>query len=72
MTSAQKKLSWPCEKTSGMFQPQSCVSAHPAAKPPAVTKLACIRLTWPVMPVSTTKDKKMTAIARLCAITVWS
>ena len=36
--------------TPGMSTPKSWVSAHPAAKPPAVTKLACMRLTWPPMP----------------------
>ena len=55
-----------------MSTPKSWVSAHPAANPPAVTKLACMRLTWPPMPVTTTNDRKMIAIARLWAMTVWS
>ena len=69
---AQKKFSWPCEAKPGMSTPKSWVSAQPPAKPPAVTKLACMRLTWPLIPVTTTKDRKMIAITRLWAITVWS
>ena len=56
----------------GMSMPQSQVSAHPAAKPPAVTNVAWARLTMPPMPVTTTNDRKIIAITRLCAITVWS
>ncbi len=72
MTAAQKKLIWPCVAIPGMSTPQSRLSAQPAPNPPAVTNVACARLTMPPMPVTTTNDKKMIAAARLCAITVWS
>ena len=71
-TTAQKKLRWPCFAMPGMSIPRSHVSAQPAANPPAVTKLAWARLIMPPNPVTTTNDKKMIAMARLCAITVWS
>ena len=47
------------EAMSGMFTPQSWVSAHPAANPPTVTNEACANETMPPMPVTTTNDRKM-------------
>ena len=72
ITSAQKKLIWPCAAMPGMSMPQSRLSAQPAAKPPAVTNVAWARLTIPPMPVTTTNERKMMPITRLWAITVWS
>ena len=72
MTSAQKKLIWPWSAMPGMSTPQSRLSAHPPANPPAVTNVAWARLTMPPMPVTTTNERKMMPMTRLCAITVWS
>ncbi len=72
IASAHTKLICPCDAMPGMSMPQSRLSAQPAAKPPAVTNVACARLTIPPIPVTTTNDRKMIPITRLCAITVWS
>jgi hypothetical protein len=64
-------LIWPALAISGMSAPQSRLSAQPAPKPPAVTKVAWARLTMPPIPVTTTNDRKMISVARLWAITVW-
>ena len=71
-TSAHTKLIWPCVAMPGMSTPQSRLSAQPAANPPAVANDACMRLTIPPMPVTTTNDRKMIPITSACAITVWS
>ena len=55
-----------------MSMPQFRLRAHPAANPPAVTKVAWARLTMPPMPVTMTNDRKMMAVASPWAITVWS
>ena len=41
--------------------PQSKFTAHPAMNPPAMTNVACERLTIPPIPVTTTNDRKITA-----------
>src|ERR671937_12019 len=71
ISAAQRKLICPCGARIGT-SPQSRLSAQPAANPPAVTNVVCARLTIPPMPVTTTNDRKTIAIAKLCAMTVWS
>ena len=41
---------------SGKLKLNWCVVGQPAAKPPAVTKVAWAKLTMPPMPVTTTND----------------
>ena len=71
-TTAQRKLIEPWVKKPGMFTPKSWLTAQPTVNPPAVAKLACARLTMPPMPVATTNERKITAMASPCAMTVWS
>ena len=69
---AHTKLSWPCEAMRGMLTPQLRLRAQPAAKPPAVTKVAWARLTIPPMPVTTMKDSRMIEMASPWAMAVWA